>query len=442
MVSDPVPAQSTLAVYLGNLPADYDLFVFRDVQAAYNALQSPVDPVLETQNNTHGQVAPLQYQPLQYQPLQYQPLQYQPLQYQPLQYHPLQYHPLQYQPLQYQPLQYQPLQYQPLQYQPLQYHPLQYQPLQYQPLQYHPLQYQPLQYQPLAYDETDYGTAQTQTLIGGSALPGTTSEAVIVNSWNSPGDYYIRVAGRDATFSLKQPFSLDVDLLTGECGGLDLGDVRDGSLTADASVNPETLILTDMGRMDGEKAALADRLASLAARREVNGKVIDVGADFRVQDTNALADANPKCPYAKNLVAEAIKRIVDLYRGPNSALHDVVIVGSDHVIPFYRYPDSTPLGTESTYDVPVDSQSPSEASLRNNFALTQDVYGSRVSVSLTASQFPVPDLAVGRLVQTPAEVVFLLDAYLGTPDGVAATPQSSLVTGYSFMTEPAAPGRR
>ncbi len=29
--------------------------------------------------------------------------------------------------------------------------------------------------------------------------------------------------------------------------------------------NPETLILTDMGRMDGEKAALADRLASLAA---------------------------------------------------------------------------------------------------------------------------------------------------------------------------------
>ncbi len=46
----------------------------------------------------------------------------------------------------------------------------------------------------------------------------------------------------------------------------------------------------------------------------MNGKVIDVGADFRVQDTNALADANPKCPYAKNLVAEAIKRIVDLYR--------------------------------------------------------------------------------------------------------------------------------
>ena len=46
----------------------------------------------------------------------------------------------------------------------------------------------------------------------------------------------------------------------------------------------------------------------------------------------------------------------------------------------------------------------------------------------------MPDLPVGRLVKTPTEITGMLNAYLGTAAGVVATPTSSLVTGYDFMT--------
>ena len=43
--------------------------------------------------------------------------------------------------------------------------------------------------------------------------------------------------------------------------------------------------------------------------------------------------------------------------------------------------------------------------------LSQDAYGAETLISLRTSAFPVPDLAVGRLVETPAEIAGLLDAY-------------------------------
>ncbi len=53
---------------------------------------------------------------------------------------------------------------------------------------------------------------------------------------------------------------------------------------------------------------------------------------------------------------------------------------------------------------PVQSNSPSEASLRRDFVLSQDKYGSRTSISLPWNDFPVPGLAVGRLVETASEI--------------------------------------
>jgi hypothetical protein len=48
---------------------------------------------------------------------------------------------------------------------------------------------------------------------------------------------------------------------------------------------------------------------------------------------NQQADAKQDCPYAKNLVAEAIKNVIDRSRTGNS-LEYVVIIGNDRVIPF------------------------------------------------------------------------------------------------------------
>ncbi len=164
------------------------------------------------------------------------------------------------------------------------------------------------------------------------------------------------------------------------------------------------------------------------------GKVVDVAGDPRVGQLKTQAAANSSCPYATNLVAEEIKSIVDSYRN-NPNLRYVVIVGGDDVIPFFRYPDESLLGQESGYVPPVDGVS--DASLRGDYVLSQDAYGSKTRISLRTSDFPVPGLAVGRLVKTPAEIVGMIDAYTADNGrcGTTVRPGSSLVTGYDFLAD-------
>ena len=145
------------------------------------------------------------------------------------------------------------------------------------------------------------------------------------------------------------------------------------------------------------------------------------------------ATSNPACPFAKNLVAEEIKGIVDSYRA--NPLQYVVIVGNDDAIPFFRSPDQSAIGQESGYVPPVQSNSPSEASLRRDFVLSQDKYGSKTTISLPWNDFPVPGLAVGRLVETAAEIAGMIDAYVAA--NAVVSPRSSLVTGYDFLQDAA-----
>jgi hypothetical protein len=282
-----------------------------------------------------------------------------------------------------------------------------------------------------------FASAQTRSLIGVSAFNGTVGEGIIVNTWNNTGNFYVRVKGRDGAFSLAAPFRLQVTVEDGACNNV-TANLPGTSLNAAAN-NYRTIILTDLGRMPGDPdlAAMQTRLANLAARPEVAGVVVDVGADARVAEANARADTNFRCPYAKNLVASSIKAIVERYRDQNPSLQYVVIVGNDDVIPFFRYPDNTLLGNEMEYVPPVFDNTASQASLRLGYVLSQDAYGSRVDVSLRVNEFPIPDLAVGRLVERAADINRVIDAYLATPNGVVNTPTRSLITGYDFLVDAA-----
>ena len=53
--------------------------------------------------------------------------------------------------------------------------------------------------------------------------------------------------------------------------------------------------------------------------------------------------------------------------------------------------------------------------------LSQDAYGAAIEVSAGVSTFPVPNLSVGRLVETAAEASGVIDAYLGTAAGVVGS---------------------
>ncbi|HYT59935.1 MAG TPA: HYR domain-containing protein, partial [Haliangiales bacterium] len=267
------------------------------------------------------------------------------------------------------------------------------------------------------------------------------------NTWDNAGDFYVRVRGRNGAFSPGAPFHLQVFMVTGACGQVSSVplDAQHQPLPSSTFAAPaggyKTIILTDLNRQIGpgpsqEKTDLQNKLATFAARPEVKGVVVEVGADSWVSFFNAQADANFDCPYAKNLVAGAIKDVVDRSRAGN-ALEYVVIVGNDSVIPFFRYPDEALLGPEKNYVPPVKDFTASQAGLRLNYVLGQDQYGAHCDLSVKSTTIPVPDLAVGRLVETPAEVTAMLDAYLETTGGVVPTPNSALVTGYDFLQDTA-----
>ncbi len=246
--------------------------------------------------------------------------------------------------------------------------------------------------------------------------------------------------GKNGIFNLSNPFQIEVTTLETSCDPLPAFPAT--SLAASAG-GYETIIIVDESRLDrmegteAEKTAMLARLQDLAAHPAVNGVVVNVGPDTRVSATNVTADDQFACPYAKNMVADAIKAIIDDYRALNP-LEYIVIIGDDDIIPFYRYPDNALLGNEENYVPPVRDDTPSQASLRLGYVLSQEQYGAEFSISVKGNDLPVPKLAIGRLVETATEISGMLDAFIDeTNNGVVDTPTSSLVTGYDFLEDAA-----
>mgnify|MGYP006992416934 CR=1 FL=1 len=126
---------------------------------------------------------------------------------------------------------------------------------------------------------------------------------------------------------------------------------------------------------------------------------------------NAQADASTGCVSAKNIVATAIRNLILDFRGVHPEIENIVLVGNDAVIPFFRQPDQGLLANENNYVPPVLTTSASEASLKLGYYLTQDHYAAACQVALKVGTVPLPDLGIGRLVETPAEIANVLAAY-------------------------------
>ena len=390
-----VPPNSRLVINVagraGNLPVNYDLSLHKDVRVVYNQLSQTQNLPLLT-----AEAAPDQFLPDQFLPDQFLPDQFLPDQF--------------------------------------------------LPDQFLPDQFLPDQFLPDQFLAAAYTGALKRSLLAVSARPGISPELITRNSLDQPGERYLRVFGRNGVFSQDAPFDVRIFIITGACANV---AAIDPSIPATVAPNEparyKTLILTDTSRVagsDADKAAMLSKMATLAARPEVSGVILDLGEKLpdgtpkykRIAAAKAQADATKDCPYGKNILASEIKKVIDSYR----AIHPVqylVLAGSDDVIPYYRTPDLAGLGAESEYVPPVSDNSALEASLKNNQVLTQEPYGTTVNLSRGDHVFPLPGLAMGRLVETAGEISGMIDAYIAT-NGVIA-PHSALVTGYDFVTDAA-----
>ena len=114
-----------------------------------------------------------------------------------------------------------------------------------------------------------------------------------------------------------------------------------------------------------------------------------------------------------------------------------------------RVPDRTSFGNESTYggELTTNAVGPNgitaqsnelAAALLQGYLLTDDAYGTRAGVAVNEHELFVPDVALGRLVETPEDIDAAIDKFLdpafdGTLD--PATANSALVTGFDFMID-------
>ena len=378
------------------LPTNYDLVLYKDIGAAYNTLASSQDLV-----RLNTEFAPDSFSPDSFSPDSFSPDSFSPDSFSPDSFSPDSFSPDSFSP-----------------------------------------------------DPSAYASAQLRSIVAVSAFNGTACEGIRANTWDNSGNFYVRVRGRDGAYSLAAPFQINVTLQNGTCATIQ-PITTPHTLTASAGPNGgyKTVIVTDLQRLQkttGASTADIDALWSdlntFAARPEVNGVIVNVGpysdssglnlpGDAKVIAANSQADSHYSCPVAKNEVATAIKELVDTYR-PQNQLKYVVLIGGDAVIPFFRQPDQSLLADESGYVPPVKDNTASQASLQLGYVLTQDAYGSSTTLSLKTNTFPVPGLAVGRLVETPSEIKGMIDAYAQT-NGVIKVNTSPLVTGYDFLASDA-----
>ena len=284
-----------------------------------------------------------------------------------------------------------------------------------------------------------YSSAARRSLLGISMDPYATVQTIERNTYDLQEDLYVRVVG---PYNLETPFTLEVNVTGGVCG--DVQPVPDSLPVISGSPvsgSYQSLILTDSNRLQGTSVEIADALAdleTLAQRSDVNGLVIDLSDSkyARVAFANTEADQTLACAAAKNSVAKEIKNVIDAYRAASPALEYIVLAGGADVIPFFQVQDVSGLANEKDYVVPVAPSTASEAGLKTNLVQGQDGYGSQLDITLAGHTLALPDLAVGRLVDTASDIRAAVSAYIQT-DGVIV-PNSSLVTGYDFVGDAAA----
>lgn len=417
-------------VTLNNPPADYDLAVFKDIAAAFIAQVAPEDT--GDLDRLNAEFAPSAFSPSAYSPYAFSPYAFSPYAFSPYAFSPDNFSPYAFSPTAVSPYAFSPYAFSPYAFSPYAFSPYAFSPYAFSPSAFSP------ETSPEAFSEAFIG-AQVSSLIAVSAGAGT--ERVVADTWNNTGNFYVRVTGKNGTYDAINPFSLSVSLEGDLCANITVpNEVPESAVAGDY----QTIILWNSARMDplheGNSVAdmngLIDRLNTLAQRIEVKGIVVDLAHLSHINTLQDQAEMLPACPFAVNLAAQAIKRIIDAYRAVNPDLEYIVIAGGDAAVPFFRYPDQSLLGPELAYNPPVAEATISQGSLRSNQVLGQDEYGGEM-LSLRDGRFPVPSLAVGRLVESAADMNILLDAYLSTAAGIIDTPESSLVTGYDFLTDTA-----
>jgi hypothetical protein len=291
----------------------------------------------------------------------------------------------------------------------------------------------------------DLHLQQNLPLVGVSANRNDDPEDVVF-TYDGVGPYIIQVTGYDGATSAK-PYMLRVTTAapptpanvparpSGPTQGPVLGTLPTGLNTV-FLVNRQQLA----GQYGDTLAAsvittLQNNLTALSGLGFPSA-ILSVDRYTAVQAAYAAWNLSPGDPAKANAVVAAINTVVDqqIRQAPNGAgLKYLVLVGGDPVFPFARLGDFTAIANESNYASTFGPNSDLFSSLRLGNFLSDDPYGDVNPVPYLNRQLYIPELAVGRLVETPAQMIGAIGRFVSFSGRL--DPQTSLTTGYDFLTD-------
>ena len=188
-------------------------------------------------------------------------------------------------------------------------------------------------------------------------------------------------------------------------------------------------------------------LSTFATRSDVNGVVIPVEGDPGVASAYDSWNANPCVTDRANKVVNEITRLVVGIRNgalpgvaPHPDLQNVVIVGGDDIVPMARLDDTTRIGNETGYADTFDVNGSYYGALSTSHFLSDDPYGDLDPIQWATRRLYVPELALGRLVESPTQIIAQLDAFATASGRLDAG--RAYAAGYDFMTDGASAVRQ
>ncbi len=257
--------------------------------------------------------------------------------------------------------------------------------------------------------------------------------------------YYVQVLGHNGAYSFR-PYTLEAEVLPPPPPLVCSRSLAPG--TPGATYQPfsdsdtQTLIITNKQRMEqlyGSAAAddLMSRLRDFADHATVKGMILPVETDPTVAAAYDNWDEKTCNPEAANEVAGAIKELIGAFYDAStfSNLTYLVIAGSDEVLPFRRVLDIVYTSNEYNYrnSAHVQEDSAHFASLNSGYLWTDDFYVDFEPTNYMGRPLYVANYPIGRLVETPDEIIGQLAHYLAS--GGILTATTSLVAGYDFLTD-------
>ena len=147
--------------------------------------------------------------------------------------------------------------------------------------------------------------------------------------------------------------------------------------------------------------------------------------------------ADPCNPLRSNDVVRAIGKVIDSYTAARPGIRNIVIIGDDRQIPMANIVDDTNFANERTFAQDFSGNNESISALLAGMYRTDDPYGTTAGISVRNHELFVPERAVGRLVETPTEIIRSLTnftKYHGRLDP-STTQNTALETGYEFLAD-------